>query len=95
MKISKPSFAKYIFVCENKKDVGECCGAKGSEALREALKIRVKQMGLSERIRVSRAGCLDACEEGPNVLLMPDNIWFKRVKGEDIEEIIRRAASEA
>ena len=51
-------------------------------------------MGLSDRIRVSRAGCLDACEEGPNILLMPDQIWFKKVKPEDLEEILRRAASE-
>jgi len=95
VEISKPGFAKYIFVCENKKDSEEsCCGTKGSEALRETLKKRVKQMGLSDRIRVSRAGCLDACEEGPNILLMPDQIWFKKVKPEDLEEILRRAASE-
>ncbi len=93
MEISKPCFAKHIFVCENKKEAGECCGGKNSEVLRETLKKAIKQMGLDDRIRVSRTGCLDVCAQGPNVLLMPDNIWFKQVKEGDLQEIIHRALS--
>ena len=60
--------------------------------MRETLKQAVKDKGLAKQIRVSRSGCLDVCSEGPNVLLMPDNIWFKRVNEKDIEEIVNRAA---
>ena len=91
MKISKPYFKKYIFVCENKRADGECCAAKDSELLRGLLKQAVQDRGLKGSIRVSRSGCLDVCSEGPNVLLMPGNIWFKRVEEKDIEEIIRKA----
>ena len=56
------------------------------------MKDAVKNKGLSHRIRVSRSGCLDVCSEGPNVLLMPDNVWFKRVSENDVEKIIREAA---
>ena len=88
MDIAKPNFEKHVFVCENQKD-GACCGAAG-ERLREILKKRVKELGLASRIRVCRSGCLDVCSQGPNVLLMPDNVWFQRVEEKDIEEIIRR-----
>ena len=90
MESSKPTFIKYIFVCENHREKDTCCGAPGIR-IREQLKETVKQKGLSGKIRVSRTGCLDVCSEGPNVLLMPDNIWFKHVEEKDIEVIIQRA----
>ena len=71
MQTSAPAFQKYIFVCENEREEGRCCSPDGTK-LRELLKQKVKELGLSKIIRVSRAGCLDVCSEGPNVLLMPD-----------------------
>ena len=94
MEISKPQFRKYIFVCENKRSEGACCAPNG-EKIRELLKSAVKQKGLASEIRVSRAGCLDVCQEGPNVLLMPDNVWFKRVKESDVTVILERALKKA
>ncbi len=91
METSKPHFAKYILVCENLREKGDCCGPEGSQ-LRETLKDLVKKKGLAGNIRVSRTGCQDVCSEGPNVLLMPDNVWFKRVRIEDIEAIVEKAA---
>ena len=90
MEISKPLFKKHLFVCENKRDAGDFCGAAG-ERLRERLKEEVKKRGLASQIRVSRTGCLDVCAEGPNVLLMPDDLWFKKVNESDLEEILNRA----
>lgn len=90
MELSTPRFAKYIFVCENIREEGDCCGPE-SQRIRELLKEAVKTKGLATRIRVSRSGCLDVCSEGPNVLLMPDNIWFKCVEEKDVTEILRRA----
>lgn len=91
MEQSKPAFKKYLFVCENVREKGkDCCGEAGSD-LRESLKKAVEKKGLSEKIRVSRTGCLDVCSEGPNVLLMPDNLWFKRVGEKDLETILEKA----
>ena len=90
MQIQKSPFVKYIFVCENKREEGACCLPAGSE-LREALKKNVKEMGLASKIRVSKAGCLDVCSDGPNVLLMPDNVWFSHVSDADIQKIIQKA----
>ena len=87
METSVPLFQKYIFVCENQKPEGDCCSEAGLK-IRELLKEKIKQRGLSQKIRVSRSGCLDVCSEGANVLLMPDNVWFKRVAEKDVEEIL-------
>ena len=92
MNTSKSPFAKYIFVCENQRTEGCCCAPEGVQ-LRETLKKLVKDRGLAGKIRVSRSGCLDVCSEGPNVLLMPDNVWFKHVGEKDLEEIVERASA--
>lgn len=88
MQTSIPAFQKYIFVCENERSEGKCCSPLGSK-IREMLKESLKERGLSGKIRVSRSGCLDVCSQGANVLLMPDNVWFKRVTEKDVEEILR------
>lgn len=87
MQISQSPFEKYVFVCEHERAEGDFCGVPGTQ-IREALKAKVKAEKLDRRVRVSRAGCLDACAEGPNVLIMPDNIWLKKVSAEDIGSIL-------
>ncbi len=91
MQSSRPAFQKYIFVCENEREAGKCCAPDGKR-LRDDLKKKIKDKGLASKIRVSRSGCLDVCAEGPNVLLMPDNIWFKHVGEGDIDAIIDKAS---
>lgn len=90
MEAARPPFQKYVFVCENERPEGACCMPAGTK-IRELLKEKVKQKGLSKQIRVSRSGCLDVCSEGPNVLVMPDNVWFKKVRIEDADAIIQQA----
>ncbi len=90
MESSKPAFQKYFFICENEREGGACCMPQGVE-IRQSLKELVKSEGLTQKIRVSRAGCLDVCAEGPNVLLMPDNIWFKKVASADIQSVLSTA----
>lgn len=94
MEVTKPRFKKYLLVCENERVEGTCCMPFGQK-IRESLKQAVKKRDLEDLIRVSRTGCLDLCSEGPNVLLMPDNVWFKRVRaGDDLEKILNEAAKD-
>ena len=83
-------FQKYLFVCEHERAEGSCCSKQGVQ-IREILKQKVKDMGLAGKIRVSRSGCMDACDEGPNILMSPDNVCFKRVSEKDIDEVIQTA----
>ncbi|HEY3874344.1 MAG TPA: (2Fe-2S) ferredoxin domain-containing protein [Candidatus Kapabacteria bacterium] len=81
----------HIFVCENVRADGDpkgCCSAKGSHAVREAMKKEIKQRGLRSIARANQSGCLDACEFGPSVVVYPEGIWYGGVGVEDVPEII-------
>ena len=87
-----PRFDKHIFICENKRETGHpkgCCAEKGSSEIRELFKRRLKELGLITKIRANSSGCLDSCEFGPTVVIYPEQIWYGRVKPEDVEEIIQ------
>ncbi len=82
-------FRKIVFVCVNRRAGGEaCCAARDSEAIAEALKSRVKALGLSRRIRVSKSGCQDLCARGPNVMVFPDGVWYAGVTPDDLDRIV-------
>ena len=87
MESAKTVYQKYIFVCENARESEACCMPEG-QIIREALKEKIKTMGLASQIRVSRSGCLDVCKDGPNVMLFPEGRWFKKVTLEDTQSIV-------
>ena len=39
-------------------------------------------------MRINKAGCLDRCDEGPVLVVYPDNVWYSFVDKADIDEII-------
>ncbi|HRI89185.1 MAG TPA: (2Fe-2S) ferredoxin domain-containing protein, partial [Candidatus Hydrogenedentes bacterium] len=87
-------FEKIIFVCTNKRDKGErvSCGREGGCDLRNKMKEMVKARGLKDKVRVSTSGCMDVCEEGPNVMIFPDNVWLARVKEKEAVAIVEAIA---
>jgi (2Fe-2S) ferredoxin len=86
------SFYKHhVFFCLNQRDAGrECCASRNSEAMRDHAKKRVKELDLSGpgKVRINAAGCLDRCEEGPVVVVYPEEVWYTYVDQADIDEII-------
>lgn len=91
MKEQALPYERIVFVCTNQRGKDErcSCGAKGA-AIQEALKDWVKKSGLKGRVRVSKSGCMDKCELGPNVMIFPENTWFSNVKERDLPEICAR-----
>ena len=85
-------FSKHIFVCTNQRPEGarKCCGEQTGMDLVRALKARLKEKGLSDKVRAQRAGCLDACETGPTVVVYPDGTYYGGVTTDDVDEIITR-----
>ena len=87
-----PRFEKHIFVCENKREPENprgCCALKGSLELKENFKKRLKELGLNSTVRANSAGCLDACEFGPTVVVYPEQVWYGGVSINDVEEIVQ------
>jgi (2Fe-2S) ferredoxin len=84
-------FTHHIFICENLRsedDPRGSCAAKGSAAIRDAMKKEIKVRGLRGKVRANQSGCLDACEFGPSVVVYPEGIWYGGVKPEDVPEIL-------
>lgn len=81
----------HIFVCQGKR-----CSGKGSEALLDAIKDRVKDEGLKD-VKVSKSGCLKVCKEtevegelSPSIVIYPEGVWYRKVAMNDINDIIDR-----
>ena len=84
-------YRHHIFFCTNQRDDGRpCCENHHASEMRAHAKQRIKELGLSGKggIRVNTAGCLDRCNEGPVVVVYPDETWYTYVDREDIDEII-------
>lgn len=76
-----------IFVCATP---GEGrCGAKGGGGLLAAFREEVESRGISPSA-VLRNACTRRHEEGPVVFIYPDDVWYTRVKLEDVPGIVER-----
>ena len=85
-------FERHIFCCTNERAAGHprgCCKAQGGEVLRNYMKARAKDLGLSETVRVNNAGCLDRCELGPTMVIYPEGVWYRAETQDDIDEILQ------
>ena len=86
------SYFKYhVFFCVNQRAEGEsCCNNLGGQQMRDYAKKKIKDLGLSGegQVRVNMAGCLGRCEQGPVVVVYPEETWYTYIDQEDIDEII-------
>jgi len=84
-------FRLHLFICENRRpeaDARGSCAARGGEVVRQAFKAELARRGLHGEIRANAAGCLDACAQGPVVVVYPEGVWYGRVRPEDVAEIV-------
>lgn len=85
-----PFYRVHVFCCVNERPPEHprgCCKAKGSEALRDYMKARAKELRL-RRVRINASGCLDRCELGPTMVIYPDGVWYSYRSREDVDEIL-------
>ena len=85
-----PFFAAHVFMCCNTQPEGHrrgSCARRGSEALRDYMKARAKELGL-RGVRVNGAGCLDRCEFGPTLVIYPEGVWYRAETRRDVDEIL-------
>lgn len=84
-------YKHHVFFCTNQREPGaQCCGNHDAQAMRDYAKARVKSLGESGKgkCRINSAGCLDRCDEGPVLVIYPDNVWYTYVDQSDVDEII-------
>jgi (2Fe-2S) ferredoxin len=83
-------YRHHIFCCTNRREPDHkrgCCAEKGAEELRDYMKARAKELGLS-KTRVNMSGCLDRCELGPCMVIYPEGVWYSCKTKTDIDEVI-------
>jgi (2Fe-2S) ferredoxin len=86
-------YRHHVFFCTNQREDGsQCCGQCGAQGMRDHLKRRTKELGLTGHggVRVNTAGCLDRCDLGPVIVVYPQAVWYTYVDKEDIDEILER-----
>ena len=84
-------FKHHVFFCCNQRPPGEtCCNDLRATQMQTYAKDRIAALGLKGRgkVRINKAGCLDRCDEGPVLVVYPDNVWYTFVDEADIDEII-------
>jgi NADH-quinone oxidoreductase subunit F len=79
--------APRIMVC-----CGTGCKAVGSLDVLKALQTEVSAAGLGVQVipEVKRTGCHGFCSRGPLITILPQNLFYQRVKPEDAGEIIQK-----
>ena len=71
-----------IFICQ-----GTGCLSAGSDNVYNALKAEVARQEI-KNVDVDFAGCHGFCEQGPNVVVEPEGIFYTHVQAEDALEIV-------
>ncbi|HEY0562042.1 MAG TPA: (2Fe-2S) ferredoxin domain-containing protein [Methylophilus sp.] len=82
---------KSILVCTNQRDNPHqpSCGARGAQALKQRLTEEVNKAGMP--LGIKEIQCLGACEEGPNVKLIPSGPMFQHVNVNDLTSLLKAA----
>jgi (2Fe-2S) ferredoxin len=88
---NEPFYSHHVFFCTNMRDQNRaCCGAAGSEDIRNYAKKRLNAESCKSdvNVRVNTAGCMGRCDEGPVIAVYPEGIWYTYLDQSDVDEII-------
>ena len=80
---ARPADRKRVTVCG-----GTGCQAAGCREVAQELESRLADG--TENVDLVLTGCHGFCEQGPIVVVRPENVFYPRVKKSQVEEIIER-----
>lgn len=66
---------------------GTCAQVRGALKVAQAFEEAIK--GLDEKISIKVTGCHGFCEAEPNVIIFPEEIFYKNLKPEDAKRIVK------
>ena len=83
-------YQKHLFFCVKQRESGQCCADHFAQTFKDYAKKRINALGLhgEGQVRVSQAGCLGRCKQGPVLVVYPDEVWYTYAPEQDIDEII-------
>lgn len=87
-------FETMVFVCTHQRAPGDrvACANAGRDGLEllEGLRKFVQEKGLTGKVRICKSGCMDRCEEGPNIIVTRStgqNSYIRNASSENIDDI--------
>lgn len=86
-----PTPVAQILVCTNERGPEAdkpSCAPRGSLEVYRRFKDRVRELGIRDRVMVTRTGCLKHCSRGITVAIWPHNLWYSGVTLDDVDEIL-------
>lgn len=86
-------FERHVFVCLNARKPGDPrgdCASKGAAEVLDRLKEKAHALGLRQKVRVNKAGCLDQCARGVSIVVYPEGVWYGNVTPADADEILEK-----
>lgn len=86
-----PMRERFVWVCTNRRPDGHpkgSCAERGSESLHAELKRATALAGLAGDVRVMTSSCLDVCEHGIAVAVMPDDAVLGSVTTSDVPAMV-------
>ncbi|MGI4775745.1 MAG: (2Fe-2S) ferredoxin domain-containing protein [Janthinobacterium lividum] len=84
-------YQNHFFICTNTRQNNDrSCGRDGASELFQYAKSEYNRLGLREKgLRISSAGCLGNCKEGPIIVVYPEGKWHNYKDKNDIDTILR------
>jgi len=67
---------------------GTGCRASGSNPFKDALNAEITKRGLDDEVRVIETGCNGFCAVGPVMLVLPEDVFYQKLKPKDVSEIV-------
>lgn len=72
-----------ILVCQK-----SSCWQRGGKTVCQALQHSLDELGLTDRVEIKTTGCLKKCQQGPNLVVMPDRTSYSNFQPQEIEALL-------
>lgn len=82
---NQPYKRREVLVC-----AGGACVSCGNAAVVQALRDAVAKAGLSDYVKMIETGCVGCCDLGVVVVVMPDNVLYRKVTAQDAKTIVEK-----
>src|SRR5208283_3869438 len=73
---------------------GSACHASGSREVAASIQEEIQKQGLNADVEFRRTGCHGFCEQGPIIVIRPEEICYFQIEPKDVPEIISQTIKE-